>query len=194
MSSQIPRFRSLNLDVNKSLPPLPAEPRTPQASRYHGRSFSHFVKQPHPTAPVCRQREFSFDMSTIRRAAIRLENAKNEAKKELNKGTDTVGQDEEADICRISAFISRPASSTPNDPELFESFSWWSGRYVALTDRLRGEMPYATEKERDEEARREMYASCGGNKNQERVLQIWWANFKSKQEQQEELSKKRGRV
>ncbi|KAF3928732.1 hypothetical protein AA313_de0207676 [Arthrobotrys entomopaga] len=164
--SQIPRFvkPNGNSGVNKSLPPLPSEPRTPQITKFQGRSFSHAVPQPPPTAPVARQREVSFDLTPIHRMPPRFQPGPSSLPENIDEG--------ESEISHISAFVGRPASAAPDDPELFESSSWWAGRYTAIADRLMGEMPGATAKERDNQVRLELMASCGGDKHKERILQV----------------------
>ncbi|KAK6530079.1 hypothetical protein TWF694_003451 [Orbilia ellipsospora] len=183
--SQIPRFiikPNVSANINKSLPPLPSEPRTPQIPKHQGRSFSHAVRQPPPTAPVTKRREVSFNLTSMHLKAPRFEPGPSSLPESIEGG--------ESEISNISIFVSRPASATTDDPELFESSSWWAGRYTAITDRLMGEMPDATDKERDNQVHLELMASCEGDRNKERILQIWWTNLKLKQEQQEELSRK----
>ncbi|KAK6332839.1 hypothetical protein TWF696_002861 [Orbilia brochopaga] len=179
MSPYVPRKNvSMPSNMNKTLPPLPTEPRTPQTVQRFGRSVSHAVlPKVHftpATAPVFRHREVSFDFSMLRRPVFERE--------------------EEDDICKISTFINRSESSIPDDPDVFESSAWWAGRYMAISDRLRGEMPYSTQDERDQQACKEMIAICEGDEYKERVLKIWWLNFRSKAPDEQEQGKKKTQV
>ncbi|EWC43720.1 hypothetical protein DRE_07472 [Drechslerella stenobrocha 248] len=178
MPSLIPRKNTTRGDLNKRLPALPSEPRTPQALPYFGRSFSHAVlpRVTPATAPVIRQRDTSFDLTMFRQPEL--------GKKETDSDN----------ICKISSYISSPASRAPDDPELFESSAWWAGRYMSVSDRLRGEMPYSTQEERDRQACKEMNTTCGGDPHKERVLQIWWINFRMKESDEQAQGKGKTRV
>ncbi|KAJ6262691.1 hypothetical protein Dda_1247 [Drechslerella dactyloides] len=172
---------SMPTNINKMLPPLPVEPRTPQTVRRFGRSVSHVVLHnchaTPATAPAVRQRDVSFDVSMLRRPVF---------ERDENNDRD--------DICKISTFISSPGSSVPDDADLFENSAWWAGRYMAISDRLRGEMPYSTQDERDQQAAREMKAQCLGDLYKERILQIWWINFRLKEPDEQEQGKKKTQV
>ncbi|KAF3170360.1 hypothetical protein TWF751_006841 [Orbilia oligospora] len=184
MSSQIPRPKKSSLDlvdINKSLPPLPPEPSTPP-KKVLGRSISYSVPRPPASAPVSRNREASCDFPNLAKLKTEL----------FGAGVDLYGSKEpKKHVCNVSALINRSAVPVPDDPELYESSSWWAGRYMAISDRLRGEMPRAIQEERDEEARLEMIALCGSNIHKQRSLKIWWINFNMKQDQREETRKQK---
>ncbi|KAF3927287.1 hypothetical protein ABW21_db0200061 [Orbilia brochopaga] len=182
MASYVPRKNvSMPSNMNKTLPPLPIEPRTPQNVQRLGRSVSHAVlTKPYftpATAPVFRQRDVSFDVSMLHHQIL-----------------DKEEEEDGDDICKISSFISSPGSSIPDDPDLFENAAWWAGRYMAISDRLRGKMPYSTQDERDQQACKEMILLCEGDPYKERVLKVWWLNFRSKVQEEQEQGKKKTQV
>ncbi|EGX50620.1 hypothetical protein AOL_s00075g46 [Orbilia oligospora ATCC 24927] len=187
MSSQIPRPKKSSLDlidINKSLPPLPPEPSTPP-KKILGRSISYSVLRPPASAPVSRNREASCDFPNLAKLKTEL----------FGADVDRYGSKEpRKHVCNVSVLINRSTVPVPDDPELYESPSWWAGRYMAISDRLRGEMPRAIQEERDEEARLEMIALCGGNIHKQRSLKIWWINFNMKQDQREETRKQKAVV
>ncbi|KAK6339178.1 hypothetical protein TWF718_008601 [Orbilia javanica] len=187
MASQIPRPRkaSFDMNINKSLPPLPPEPRTPITAnpKMLGRSVSYSILRPPASAPVSRNREVSCDFPNLSKLRAELFGA---------SGGGYGGEDGEIKhVCNVCALINRSGEPVPDDPELYERSAWWAGRYMAISDRLRGEMPRSSQEERDEEARQEMFALCGDNTNKQRSLQIWWINFNMKQDQREETRKQK---
>ncbi|KAK6513503.1 hypothetical protein TWF281_005127 [Arthrobotrys megalospora] len=184
MTSQIPRPRKSSINMNKSLPPLPSEPRTPPGPKFVNRSISYSVLRPPASAPVPKSREVSCDFPNLTKLKAEL----------FGQTEEGDAQEEDRHVCKISALINGPGAPVPDDPELYESSIWWAGRYTAISDRLRGEMPRASQEERDTTARHEMYALCGDNTHKQRSLQIWWINFTMKQDQREETRKQKAVV
>ncbi|RVD81519.1 uncharacterized protein DFL_009382 [Arthrobotrys flagrans] len=184
MTSQIPRPKKSTLDmmnINKSLPPLPPESRTPTPATNQkslGRSISYSVLRPPASAPVSRNREVSCDFPNLSRLKAEPFGTSEDPVGGRDGGT-------RKHVCNVSVLINSSGQPVPDDPELYESSAWWAGRYMAISDRLMGEMPRAIQGERDEEARQQMIALCGDNIHKQRSLQIWWINFTMKQDQRE---------
>ncbi|KAK6502786.1 hypothetical protein TWF481_007833 [Arthrobotrys musiformis] len=196
MTTQIPRPRkvSIDMDIHKSLPPLPPEPRTPTTitvTRHFpktvARSASYSVLRPPISAPISRNREVSCDFPNLAKLKSELFGDGQGGGNEGEGGG-------EKRICNITALIKSPGEPVPDDPELYECSAWWAGRYMAISDRLKCEMPRASEEEREEKARSQMFALCGDNTQKQRSLQIWWINFTMKQDLREETRKQKAVV
>ncbi|KAK6332647.1 hypothetical protein TWF730_004307 [Orbilia blumenaviensis] len=187
MASQIPRPKriSISMDTNKSLPPLPPEPRTPQSHKFVGRSISYSVLQPPDSAPVSRIRDASCNSERLTRLKAEL------------FGDREDGSDEDAGqkhVCRAMSLINSPDQTVTDDPGLYENSAWWAGRYTAINDYFMSEMPKSTQEERDIRIRRRMFELCEGNHEKQRSLQMWWVAFNMKQNQREETKKQQAVV